>query len=349
MSDALWLASLPSAAPLRPHVRRFLALAGAQERDIPSGLEGLRWLCAAIDRVADSEQGDALEATDGAGALFACLLLHHFGGAYESREGLHRVRLGVRGYFDPFGAAPAAFDADTARSVLVPAVARAEDECHERVGVGRIARLFERELAARRPDLDVSDRFDMRLWLGPEVEVDLQRVVQSTEGESESAALQAVAKLIAMLPGGEAAQLDPSELRARMLPRLVPEGFAPEGVDGLALLPYEEGVHIALVMAYEGRSRFLRRHELAAAGFRTADEALSSALDNLAARSHSARFARIDTPEGPFVCARTGDGLDAARLLLPGLHAVLAAELGSPFFAATPHRDLLLACRALGD
>ena len=44
------------------------------------------------------------------------------------------------------------------------------------------------------------------------------------------------------------------------------------------------------------------------------------------------------------VVARTGDGLDASRLLLPGLHDVLAPELGSPFVAAVPHRDALFAC-----
>jgi uncharacterized protein YtpQ (UPF0354 family) len=42
--------------------------------------------------------------------------------------------------------------------------------------------------------------------------------------------------------------------------------------------------------------------------------------------------------------ARTGDGLDSSRLLLPALRALIAAELGSPFAAAVPHRDALLAC-----
>jgi hypothetical protein len=42
--------------------------------------------------------------------------------------------------------------------------------------------------------------------------------------------------------------------------------------------------------------------------------------------------------------AESRDGLDAARLLLPGLYQVLAPTLGSRFIVATPHRDTLLAC-----
>ncbi len=52
----------------------------------------------------------------------------------------------------------------------------------------------------------------------------------------------------------------------------------------------------------------------------------------------------MDTSYGPLVVARSGDGLDGARLLLPTLHSVLAPELGSPFVAAAPHRDALWAC-----
>ena len=41
--------------------------------------------------------------------------------------------------------------------------------------------------------------------------------------------------------------------------------------------------------------------------------------------------------------ARTGDGLDSARLLLPTLTAVLRHDLGDAFLLAAPHRDTLLA------
>jgi len=47
--------------------------------------------------------------------------------------------------------------------------------------------------------------------------------------------------------------------------------------------------------------------------------------------------------DGAFVVGKTGDGLDAARLLLPTLHRVLRAELEDPLVVAAPHRDTLLA------
>jgi uncharacterized protein YtpQ (UPF0354 family) len=53
---------------------------------------------------------------------------------------------------------------------------------------------------------------------------------------------------------------------------------------------------------------------------------------------------RVEAEQGTLIVATTGDGLDASRVLLPGLHDVLAPELGSPFAVAIPHRDALLAC-----
>jgi len=75
---------------------------------------------------------------------------------------------------------------------------------------------------------------------------------------------------------------------------------------------------------------------------------------NLARASAGARLLRCDDDNGVLVVAKTGDGLDSSRILLPGLHDVLAPELGSPFAVAVPHRDALFACaisspRALGE
>src|SRR5690606_33899060 len=119
------------------------------------------------------------------------------------------------------------------------------------------------------------------------------------------------------------------EARARLLPRLV----GPSLLDGLGARaeaihtrPLGHGAFVALVLAYEGRSRFVRRAELASWGLRGA-EAEALAIERLAARSVAARMACLDTEAGPVVLARTRDGHDAARLLLPGLGAVLAQSL----------------------
>jgi uncharacterized protein YtpQ (UPF0354 family) len=71
---------------------------------------------------------------------------------------------------------------------------------------------------------------------------------------------------------------------------------------------------------------------------------LDAALANLARQSGAARLLRVDADQGTLIVARTADGLDSSRLLLPAVRALLAGELGSPFAAAIPHRDALLAC-----
>jgi hypothetical protein len=101
-------------------------------------------------------------------------------------------------------------------------------------------------------------------------------------------------------------------------------------------------LRLALVLRFDGRARFVRLSERR----HWPSDAHAVALANLAKRSRAARLLHVDAEEGSFVLARSGDGLDAARLLLPGLHDVLAPELGSPFVAAVPHRDALLACPA---
>ena len=114
---------------------------------------------------------------------------------------------------------------------------------------------------------------------------------------------------------------------------------------GLYARPLPNGARLGLVLAYDGRCRFVHGRELEGWAL-TADEAVRAALENLAKRSVRARFGRIDALDGPIIFARTGDGLDSARLVLPGLVDVLGAELGEPFVATVPHRDALLACRA---
>jgi hypothetical protein len=106
--------------------------------------------------------------------------------------------------------------------------------------------------------------------------------------------------------------------------------------------PLAGDIRLAMILRYPGRARFVRHRERA----RWPVGACGHAIRNLARSSAHAKLVRVDGDEGSFVTARSADGLDASRLLLPGLHDVLAPELGSPFVAAVPHRDALFACAA---
>lgn len=312
----------------------------------PPGPDALVALGRAIDRFAARTAITASEEAtfhEGAGAFLGTVLLAYLGGSHAEREGVHRLRLGSAGSFDPFAAIEEALETDPARAALVDAVARAESEAQGRGAVARVALAFERALAELRTDLSVTDRFDRRLWLG-EIEVDLARAIAATEGESEAAVAGAARKLVEMLPGGASVDVGPDEARARVLPRLVGPGF---DLPVLAA-PVAGELRVAWVLAYEGRARFVTERDLARWAWRR-DEIAEQALVNLAARSDRARLARVDTDGGPMIVASSGDGLDSARVLLPGLAGTLAPEIGSPCVLGVPHRDALMACPDVPD
>ena len=132
-----------------------------------------------------------------------------------------------------------------------------------------------------------------------------------------------------------------------VLPRLVGPQFVRALPDGdadaqpyVARLAGELG--LALLLREPGRARFVRRREHAS----WPPEAIRVAIGNLARSSDAAKLIHVEGEEGGYVTARSRDGLDAARLLLPGLHEALAPTLGSPFVVAVPHRDALFACAA---
>ncbi|MBX7195304.1 MAG: hypothetical protein K1X94_24830, partial [Sandaracinaceae bacterium] len=326
--------------------------AGPLERGAPT----LAWLSRRIDTFAERDVSAREEAefVEGAGALLAAVLVDHVGlGAHAERDGVHRLRLGTHGFFDPFQAIETALASSSARAALVQEVARAEAEASGVAGHGRVSQAFEKVLSDVRPDLAIDARFEGRLWLStldsasdPEsapVEVDLARVVALADGQSDASVEVAVKKLVAMLPGGAAPGIDRDDAIARLLPRVVGAHF--DLRDTLFARSLPNGTRLCLTLAYDGRARFVRSRELPE-WLLEPDEAVLLSLENLAKRSVRARFARIETFDGPVVFARTGDGLDSARIVLPGLVDVLAPELGEPFVAAVPHRDVLYACRS---
>ncbi len=139
-----------------------------------------------------------------------------------------------------------------------------------------------------------------------------------------------------------------SRARTRLLPRLVGSSFLSEvnrraGRQPLYARPLVADVHLVLLSCDQHRRRYVDAHELESWG-EPPDSVLDAALANLAGKSGTARLMRVDADQGTLVIARTGDGLDSSRLLLPALHDLLAAELGRPFAAAVPHRDALFAC-----
>lgn len=348
------------------------ALASAAERFVEQhwpasgpayrgGREGLAGLCKRLDRFAhlhEREVDDEGERrfVEGAGALLGVLLIEHVrDAAYVSERGVHRVRLGQHGFFDPFAAIERALDADDIRRELARAVEQAEAEAAARGPLSRVASALCRAIQAERPDLEIQGQFDCTLRLaqrrgGEALEVDLRRAVETTSDQDARAVDNVARRLLSLLPGAPATEaMTLEDLAPRLLPRLArTDALRDLSVNGKSLLfaaPLTQDLSVALLAEFEGRARYVRDDELDAVGF-AHDAALARALDNLRSHSERARLVREQGADGALFIARTGDGRDSARVLLPELHAELCARVGPSVCVALPHRDTFFACSA---
>jgi hypothetical protein len=356
---ALWIDALASrSGPLLHAAAQFTAAQGL-ERDPPRGVAGLGALTRLIGR-ARAEQHDGEHARvflEGAGAYLALLLLDHLpDAAHTARDGEHRLRLGDSGCFDPFAAVAHALDAEDAPRTLLEEVQLAEAEAHGRGPTARVVSAIRRALSTL-PEARVAERFDRRVWVDlpdERVELDLTRVIEITQDEPAEVLDAAVRRLCASLLlrdeqgeklAAEGGVLAWAAARGSLYPRLV----GPRFIESLAAGPAElqltrigSEVWDAMVLRSKQRARFVRAAEWHAWSGQAVPR--TQALQNLARSSEHARFLQHDTRYGRLISAQTRDGLDAARLLLPGLYELLAASLGERVLVAIPHRDTLLAC-----
>jgi hypothetical protein len=339
-------------------------MAQGLDADPPRGVGGLHTLSTLIsrarhdqhaDQVDDFGDAEAKETEDrefvaGAGAYLGLLLLDHLPhGAHVANAGEHRLRLGAHGFFNPFAAVETALAARDTPRALIDAVKCAEAEA---AGSGPIARVVKalRHVLARQPHVHILEHFDQRVWLdvdGTRTELDLTRIIAATSTLTDALLVHAVERLCASLLQEAAPVLAWEAARELVIPRLVGRSFVNSvpNPDDLHLVPVGPDVWETLVLRFDERARYVRRIEFEAWS-RSAPVATlprTQALRNLARLSAGACFLEHDTPHGPLIVAKSRDGLDAARLLLPGLYDVLSRSLGPVFLVATPHRDTLLA------
>jgi hypothetical protein len=342
---------------LAPAAERFLrGWLGADAPAFRGGARGLIMLCDHMEHWLGLEHVDEegeRAFVEGAGALLGLLLIDHVGdAAHASRGGIHRLRLGQRGFFDPFAAVDRALDAKSVRGELAQQVALAEAEASDRGPISRVVTALLAALACERPDLRVAEHFELTLVLrmhesDEPLELDLTRAVESTRDQALDAVHAVVRKLLAMLPGGRDATLVLDDVRTRLVPRLARgeamRELGAQAAGGLHAMALTEELVIALLIEYEGRARYVRTRELEAWGL-SAGDALALSVDNLAARSEHARIACSETEHGPLWVARTGDGRDSARVLLKTLYAALSEKVGQQVYVGIPHRDTFFAC-----
>jgi uncharacterized protein YtpQ (UPF0354 family) len=158
-----------------------------------------------------------------------------------------------------------------------------------------------------------------------------------------------VTRLVSMIPCASTGDTDLSPERERLFPRLCRADLLSElssqGRTALWSHPLHGELTVALQLENEGRARYVRVSEVESLGL-SAHEVLALALANLEQKSQRFRLVSSETAHGPIYVARTGDGRDSARLLLPTMHRALLAKLGSEACIGIPHRDTFFACAA---
>lgn len=352
-----WLDELSErAGPLRAAALTFCAWRSLDPN--ARGVQAAEALGRTLDAFCHEAEGDDPYEEDrfieGAGAYLGLLALDAHGGAgHRQTEGRHRVCLGARGWFDPFAAIDAALDAEQPLLALADSLALAEAEAHDGGPVSRVLAALYATLARDYPEAHAVQRFELDVELDDGTQIDLRRLASGlgwphTE-EEQRRLLRDAERLVAMLPRrgatGAARAKTPAEVSeslARLLPRPVSVGFAgdlPEGVE-LATLALEADVLLAYVEQHAGRARFLRAEELPALGGAALIHA--AALRNLQQRSGAMRFERLEAQGHTWLAGKSGDGLDAARIVLPEAHAHARTLLPGVAVAVIPHRDTIL-------
>ena len=201
-------------------------------------------------------------------------------------------------------------------------------------------RIFADVLSEERPDLSIASQFELTVELSSGATVELGRLEKVSRDQDEEATAEAARRLVSMLPGNAGPrQTAWTEAVARLFPRLVSTLFLKELPNRESLYTETVGhdVQLTLQLRYGARARYVRRQEVERWGDQA--DAFHQAIRNIAAHS---RELRLEPLEDGLLRVRQGDGLDAARLLLPDLAVRLRRLSPSTWLAAAPHRDVLL-------
>lgn len=352
-----WLEDLTDrAGPLRAAALTFCAARAVDPA--ARGVAAAQALGRALDIFCHEAEGaDPYEEDrfiEGAGAYLALMTLDAHGGAgHRLADGRHRMCLGARGWFDPFAVIDAALDADQPLLALADGLALAESEARDQGPISSVLLAFETMLQRDHPEARIAHTFELDVQLEDGTQIDLRRLAKGLSwphsSEDQRRLLRDAERLVAMLPrrtsGSHpplATTADVAETLARLLPRPVSPGFArdlPEGVR-LASVPLHDEVLLAYVEQHAGRARFVRADEMAALGGEAVVHA--AALANLRQRSTRMRFEPLEERGCTWLAGKTGDGLDAARIVLREAHQLARALLPSVAIAVVPHRDTIL-------
>lgn len=134
------------------------------------------------------------------------------------------------------------------------------------------------------------------------------------------------------------------EIAPKLFPQIMPADFAAHPDLPLVSYPLGSGTSIGIVADFPKAYMYLRETDLER--WQVASQAVyETACGNLAAASDSVGLNQAGEGKDLFLALTSGDGYDAARILVPAFQDFLASHLGETFRFGIPNRDFLICWR----
>lgn len=132
------------------------------------------------------------------------------------------------------------------------------------------------------------------------------------------------------------------EARSLVFPQLMPRDYAEKF--GIVSRAFGKDILVGIVLDDERSYRYVRAEEIETWNV-TKSEIYEVAIGNLSEKSSGMALTLIPPPRG-FLAVATGDGFDAARIVLPSFQALVREHIGTPFRFGVPNRDFLICWNA---
>ncbi len=140
------------------------------------------------------------------------------------------------------------------------------------------------------------------------------------------------------------AELSLEEVRVRVQPQIMPDDYTASAPVPIVSFPMSSQMNVGIVADFPQTYMYVREQDLQR--WEITKEALyEMALANLEVTCQNLQMNLLGKDPNVMIAIQTGDGYDAARILVPSLQKFLASHLGETFRFAVPNRDFLICWR----
>ena len=134
------------------------------------------------------------------------------------------------------------------------------------------------------------------------------------------------------------------DLRDQIFPQIMPAEYIDTAPLPLVSFPLATGIRIGLVADFPQTYMYLREEDLTRWSI-SREDIYEIAIKNLEETSGGVDIHLNENGSETFLAIESGDGYDAARILVPGMQEFFAKHLGETFRFGIPNRDFLICWR----